>query len=64
MKKRIIGAISRFLAILVVTLIIQSIYLIGHLSDLFGASPSYIQLLAIVCIITLVMNPLEPTKND
>lgn len=64
MKARLINAISRFLAIAVITLIIHSMYYIGHLGDLFGASPTYIQWLAIVCITTLIMNPLVPKEND
>ena len=64
MKARLIAVISRLLAIVIVTLIIHSMYYIGHLGDLFGASPTYIQWLAIVCIVTLVMNPLVPKEND
>lgn len=64
MKARLIAVISRLLTIAIVTLVIQSMYYIGHLGDLFGASPTYIQWLAIVCIVMVVTNPLMPKEND
>ena len=63
MKQIISKAISRLLAIAITTLIIHSMYVIGQLGDLFGKYPTYLQWLAIVCIIDLVMNPLESKEG-
>jgi hypothetical protein len=57
MKDKVISALSRFLGYFIITFIIQSIYSIGKLEDLFSVDPTFIQWLAMVCILSLAISP-------